>query len=239
MSWLSGPEIHALAGTLLQSLWEGAVVALVLAVTLCATRNSRIRYAASSVAMLVLLGGLVVTFTHLAPAPPNGEKVTVLGHKAGPAPASVGHLPMVSSRGAEAADYLSWVALIWMAGVFAFYLRGIAGWISARRLRTTGVCCAPEVWRTRMDRLGARLRLSRPVALLESSLAEVPVVVGYLRPVILMPVGLLAGLPVSQVEASCCMSWPISGATTIWSICCRCSRKGCCSIIRRFGGFRV
>lgn len=52
-----------------------------------------------------------------------------------------------------------------------------------------------------MQRLGARLRMARPVVLLESCLAEVPVVIGYLRPVILMPVGLMAGLPVGQVEA--------------------------------------
>ena len=61
--------------------------------------------------------------------------------------------------------------------------------------------CAPGFWQERLDRLGARLRLSRPVALLESCLAEVPVVIGYLRPVILMPVGLLAGLPAGQIEA--------------------------------------
>ncbi len=39
------------------------------------------------------------------------------------------------------------------------------------------------------------------MALLESSLAEVPVVVGYLRPAILLPVGMLAGMPASQIEA--------------------------------------
>ena len=45
------------------------------------------------------------------------------------------------------------------------------------------------------------MRLSRPVTLLESCLAEVPVVIGYVRPVILMPVGLLAGLPAGQIES--------------------------------------
>ena len=39
------------------------------------------------------------------------------------------------------------------------------------------------------------------VTLLESCLAEVPVVIGYVRPVILMPVGLLAGLPAGQIES--------------------------------------
>jgi bla regulator protein blaR1 len=80
-------------------------------------------------------------------------------------------------------------------------LRGVAGWMAARGLRRRGVCAATLFWQERIDRLGARMRLSRPVTLLESCVAEVPVVIGYIRPVILMPVGLLAGLPGGQVEA--------------------------------------
>ena len=101
----------------------------------------------------------------------------------------------------HAADYLPWLAPVWIAGVLFFHLRGMASWMAARRLRRRGVCAAAESWQARLDRLAARLRLSRPVTLLESCLAEVPVVIGYLRPVILMPVGLLAGLPAGQIES--------------------------------------
>jgi GWxTD domain-containing protein len=101
----------------------------------------------------------------------------------------------------RAADFLPWLAPFWILGVAIFHLRSLASWMAARRLRRTGVCLAPDHWRERLDRLRARVRLSRPVTLLESCLAEVPVVIGYVRPAILMPVGLLAGLPVGQVEA--------------------------------------
>ncbi|MGH9378771.1 MAG: hypothetical protein ACRD1I_08230, partial [Terriglobia bacterium] len=50
-------------------------------------------------------------------------------------------------------------------------------------------------------RLRLRLRVSRPVSLLESCLADVPVVLGHFRPFILVPAGLLAGLPSGQIEA--------------------------------------
>src|ERR1035437_1915338 len=73
--------------------------------------------------------------------------------------------------------------------------------MGAGRLRRRGVCAAAEFWQGRIDRLATRVRVSRPVSLLESCLAEVPVVIGYVRPVILMPVGLLAGLPAAQVES--------------------------------------
>jgi GWxTD domain-containing protein len=73
--------------------------------------------------------------------------------------------------------------------------------MAAQRVRGRGVCRAPDPWPQRLQHLSALLRVSRPVALLETCLADVPVVIGYLRPVILVPVGLLAGMPAAQVEA--------------------------------------
>ena len=101
----------------------------------------------------------------------------------------------------RAMDELAWLVPFWMAGVVLFYLRGMTSWLAARRLRRSGVCFAAEEWQDRLARLKQQLRVTQPVLLLESCLAEVPVVVGYLRPMILMPVGLIAGLPTAQVEA--------------------------------------
>src|SRR5262249_5026425 len=81
------------------------------------------------------------------------------------------------------------------------HCRAWAGGSAAGARGRTGVWGAPHPWRGPLGGLGSRLRLSRPVALLESCLADVPVVIGYVRPVILMPVGLLAGLPLAQIES--------------------------------------
>ena len=43
--------------------------------------------------------------------------------------------------------------------------------------------------------------VGRAVALLESALVEVPVVIGYLRPVVLLPAGMATGLSTEQVES--------------------------------------
>src|SRR4051812_42360962 len=60
----------ALGRTLLHSLWEGAVVALALAIVLSVARGPRLRYAAACAAMVATLAGMVVTFVRLAPAAP-------------------------------------------------------------------------------------------------------------------------------------------------------------------------
>ena len=51
------------------------------------------------------------------------------------------------------------------------------------------------------DALSARLGLTRTVRLLESTRLQVPVVVGWLRPVLLVPTAVLGGLSPQQLEA--------------------------------------
>src|SRR4029078_7357708 len=75
----------------------------------------------------------------------------------------------------------------------------LLAWISVQRLRRVGVPAA-GVWQQRLSGLAERMRVSKPVVLLESCLTDTPVLVGVFRPVILAPLGLLAGLPTQQVE---------------------------------------
>jgi GWxTD domain-containing protein len=195
-AWVQTPLAQAIGWTLVHSLWEGALVALVLAAALWAVRSSRARYAAACLAMLAMLAGFGFTFARLMPRQ-RSHVVTIARAVSLPAGFEEPKIPV--QRRAE--DFLPWLAPFWIAGVVIFHLRSLASWMSARRLRRTGVCLAPDLWRERLDRLGARVRLSRPVTLLESCLAEVPVVIGYVRPAILVPVGLLAGLPAGQIES--------------------------------------
>ena len=99
------------------------------------------------------------------------------------------------------APLLPWVVAVWLAGAMVFWLRLIGGWIFAERLRSSLVRPAPREWQQALDRLKNRIRVSRPVRLLVSSLVQAPAVVGWLRPVVLVPVGALAGLPPEQIEA--------------------------------------
>jgi GWxTD domain-containing protein len=197
-TWVQTPLAQAIGWTLFHSLWEGALVALALAVAFCAIRSSRARYAAACLAMLVMLAGFGFTFARLMPRQ-RSHAATIANTRG--ALLLAGLEAPKSLVQPSAADFLPWLAPFWMAGVVIFHLRSLASWMAARRLRRTGVCLAPDLWRERLDRLSARLRLSRPVTLLESCLAEVPVVIGYVRPAILMPVGLLAGLPAGQIES--------------------------------------
>ncbi|HVW08042.1 MAG TPA: GWxTD domain-containing protein [Bryobacteraceae bacterium] len=193
---MNTPLSEAIGRALLHSLWEGAAVALGLAIVLGAVRRPAVRYAAACAGMLAIVAAIGVTLSLVWPAPvarfaiPRGTF----------APAATGSgLPTPVST--KPADALGWLAPLWAAGVVLFYLRGAAGWFAARRLRRAGVCSAAAFWQERIAELAARMRVTKTVALLESALAETPVVIGHLRPVVLVPLGMLAGLPGAQVES--------------------------------------
>jgi len=198
-SLVGTPLAGAVGWTLLHSLWEGAILAVALAAVLMATRSPRVRYAAACAAMLVMLGGFGITFVRMMPE-------GVQSARAVKKPAFFPWNVATSADGGNPSDtvlaaVVPWLAPFWIAGVWIFYLRHVAGWISISRMRRRGVCGVSEHWQSELASLSARLHLTRPVVLLESCLADAPMVLGHFRPFILMPVGLLAGLPAAQVEA--------------------------------------
>ena len=190
--------MQALGWTLIHFLWEGALIALALATALGVLRpaSARVRYAAASFAMLAMLAAFALTLARLQPhlgrTPPPvptlpWSRLQPAGEASAPGPAS-------------SQDPLWFLAPLWMSGAALFSLRSIASWLAAQRLRRVGVCSAPEHWQRKLGQLASRIRLPRPVWLLESCLTDVPVVVGWLRPAILVPAGLLTGFPPAQVE---------------------------------------
>jgi GWxTD domain-containing protein len=190
---------YAVGWAVFDSLWEGAIVAAVLAVVLGLASSARARYNAACLAMCAIMLCFTVSFfasvSHTqAVQLDRNPFLGVWNPGAGGSPLSI-------ARGRRLADLLPWLAPFWMAGVLLFYLRHFTSWLAARRLLLTGVCCAPEFWQERLRLLVVRLRITRAVLLLESCLAEAPAMMGHLRPVILMPMGLLTGLPIVQIES--------------------------------------
>jgi beta-lactamase regulating signal transducer with metallopeptidase domain len=102
----------------------------------------------------------------------------------------------------EAAQpWLPWIVGLWTAGVALLALRLAVGWGMIRRLRRHGESPRDPVWSARLERLRVRLGVTAPVDLLCSAQAGVPMVIGWLKPVVLVPAGLLAGLTPHQLEA--------------------------------------
>lgn len=93
------------------------------------------------------------------------------------------------------------VVAVWAAGVMFGLLRLGAGWMVLRSQIAGAEALTDSAWLERMQRLRQALRISRPVQVLQSAAAAVPVAAGWLRPVILLPTGMCSGLTIPQMEA--------------------------------------
>ncbi len=93
------------------------------------------------------------------------------------------------------------LVFMWCLGVVLFALRPIVSWFTIRRLRSVGTYLVPEPVQSLFNKSVQRLGVRKSVEVLQSTLVQVPVVVGYWRPVVLLPASLITGLPANQLEA--------------------------------------
>jgi GWxTD domain-containing protein len=199
--WIHSPVARALGWALAHFVWEGAAIAMILAVALAIFPGSsaRLRYGlacAALVAMPIVFG---VTFAVSLPHSPARTIIRIPLPE--PSRVQFENAPPAPPESWKFSSLAAWAAPLWLTGVLGLLLYRFASWIAAQRLRRRGTSAAPKEWSRYVASLAVQLNISRPVALLESYLAEVPMVIGYLRPVILAPIGMLAGLPFDQVEA--------------------------------------
>ncbi len=202
------PLAHALGWTLLHFCWQGIVVAIVLASVLGLLRGGspQSRYAAACGALLLMVILPLATFARLAAAAQPARMVATdlaVGYRIPTnQDANFQNQPSWMDQLKEKLDLsMPWILCAWCAGVILLLLRLNLGLMAARRLRSAATQPAPEELHVMLHRLCRRLEIKRTVKLLSSALAQVPAVIGWLRPVILIPVGSLVGLSGSQVEA--------------------------------------
>ncbi len=215
--------VRGVGFALLHSLWQGGVLALLLAGVLPLLRRQRaeLRYAvaAGALATLVLAVGLTFGWYYHSAPPAGAAPVTsayVAGQPASAQMQGVGAAPVaelpanaaptrslawLQVAGNKIERYLPLVVGTWLLGLLLMSGRLAGGLLYAGRLRRAGTQALGAEWQQRLVALAGRAGLRRPVALLESARVAGPLVLGHLRPVILLPLGAVAGLSPSLLEA--------------------------------------
>lgn len=89
----------------------------------------------------------------------------------------------------------------WSLGVVLCSLRPLLGWWTLHRLQTLGVSAVSDDLAAMFQRASDRIGLRKAVRVLQSTLCQTPMVLGYFRPVVLLPVSLLTRIPPAQLEA--------------------------------------
>lgn len=190
--------IQAICWTLVHSLWQGLFFALVTGGVMLLTRQAgaAMRYNLICILFFLFLAVCTGTFLYeLAAASP--EKAAGIA-----AMEDMGRMTAwVDALGRYCSEHAVLIVWIWL---FVFTIKSLhmaGSYLYSQRVRHYGVSAAPGDWQQRVDQLCRQMGINRAVRLVESQMVKMPLVIGHLRPMILMPLGLMTGLPEEEIEA--------------------------------------
>ena len=217
----ASPAVYAIGWSLVQFAWQGTIVAAIAALVLVALSgaDARIRYWTACAAMLIMVALPIRTAVgaYMAMAPESGRNriAATAPTTTAPSVTETPDSPMPAtgttptgrtsdgSSWATALDLQSFIpviVMVWIVGVLALSIRIAGGWVLVRRMRRQSARASTELAAT-VNRIARQARLARPVRVIESAIVEVPAVVGWLRPVLLLPASAVIGLSPEQLEA--------------------------------------
>lgn len=207
--------IQALGWSLLHSLWQGAFLAIILGILLLFLRkfSSATRYLIIAFFMVLHVAIIPLNFiNHYHPVVSNSED----NLKVNPSePTSL----KVSKHDVQEQDYniitekvnqkftgyfdlhLPLIVTIWFVGVTILLLRYLAQLAYVQRLISHGVQPFPPQLYDVIRKLEEKINIHRNVKYLQTFRISSPMTVGWLKPVVLFPIGLFAKLDPSEVEA--------------------------------------
>jgi beta-lactamase regulating signal transducer with metallopeptidase domain len=95
---------------------------------------------------------------------------------------------------------LSLLAIAWLIGAGVRAVSAARAWGTVRRLRATAEP-APREWTRSLSRLASEMTIAVPVRLARSRLVQVPSLIGWRRPLVLLPSWLDEERPLAEIEA--------------------------------------
>ncbi|TDJ76780.1 MAG: hypothetical protein E2O39_02715 [Planctomycetota bacterium] len=185
----------AMGVAVLHFLWQGALIGLFAGLLLgtMRQRSSAERYAVASGAMLLCLLAFLASFTIALADISLATRASALQNSLATREFGAGLLMHSGTTGIAATCWA--VGALWMAVRFSLQCYG------AQRLKTTAVLEPDSTWQRAFHTLKEELGVSRNVRFLRSGLAQVPMVVGWFSPVVLVPASAFTGLTPDQLRS--------------------------------------
>jgi beta-lactamase regulating signal transducer with metallopeptidase domain/uncharacterized coiled-coil protein SlyX len=204
---LMSPTAQVITRTLFHSLWQsaGILILLLFVLRLVPAKHSALRYLLSYGSILILVITSCVTFI-------SGWQETQSIHSINTTNVFEFHaephkpeLPLLDASLSDRVDH--WVAAltpyiisVWIVGLVLFVLRLSGSWWLVYSLKKNSHP-ADDYLIEKIESLKKLLNVTRKVALAESWQVHAPMVIGFFKPMLLLPVGFASGLTTEQVEA--------------------------------------
>lgn len=192
---------NVLGATILASLWQSLIVFSGVRLLLWVLRHapSRVRYQAAAGGLAVLGAWFILTFYHQWQ---QQGTVTVVWETLAPAlSAAAGGAPVVVSSGWNGEMWLPVLGMLYLAGLICFTGKIARDVVMLVRIRRSRRVPFDPAWDHYLVTLKKAWKISRQVGLYLSRKIDIPIVVGYLKPVIYLPFSMASDLTGEQIEA--------------------------------------
>jgi beta-lactamase regulating signal transducer with metallopeptidase domain len=213
-NWFSQGVMHSLGWTLLHFLWQGAAVAALVAILMTLCRRASSRYLLAVAGLFVMLAAPVATFFFLpssiaasvltVPAATTNSSQVAAVHTAANRILVLSNLSLSKSKFSSlpsSLDALPWLVEAWLFGVALLSLRSAGGFLllehERRKQSTTPTMRVLAICRTLQQQLG----LDRAIHYCVCEWLQAPAVIGWFRPIVLLPVTALTGLSEEQLRS--------------------------------------
>ena len=205
--------INAIGWTIFHSIWQGALIAVILGVVLflASSRSANWRYAVSIIALVIFSLTATITFIQkYEPALEDKISSRVIPQKTvqvsevyfeNPIEQPTKTPGIIEQLKNYFRQNLSLFVLAWFLGFLFFLLRFAGTVLHLQRIRSYGLKELDVEWLYRSRQLSQKLGIDKFVYVYESARVKIPIALGYLKPIILLPIGMINGLPYTQVEA--------------------------------------
>lgn len=203
--------IQMFGWALLHSLWQGIILAIFLkgALSLLRKASANLRYllACLTLLLMLLLPISAALWSNLGKQNVDFGKTAFQNDKEVVPPGIILETNLSETESSYSLwinqaerQFLPWLVFIWLVGVFISSLRLLGVWTCTQQMKKDGKRVVLDQWRETLEKHCRQLRISKSVILFESSLVKIPTVIGWLKPVILIPSCALTGLTAQQFE---------------------------------------
>jgi len=205
-NWLSPSVMHSLGWTLLHFLWQGTAVAALAAVLMALCRRASARYALAVGSLVLMLAAPVATFFVLTSSGKSpGRRAPATSSPVAESQRATSNVAVRASSGFSrfppSLDTLPWLVEAWLLGVAFFGLRSAGGFLLLERERRKQCDTVSPLVLEMCRAMQRRLGLKRAVRYCECAWLQAPAVIGWFRPIVLLPVTALTGLSDDQLQS--------------------------------------
>ncbi|MES1222053.1 MAG: M56 family metallopeptidase [Bacteroidota bacterium] len=204
----TGKMITAITSMLVHSIWQGLLLAIIAAGMLLLIKkdNAAARYNLLMATGITFLLGCIITFTWKWDNNSSNDSIIFTNHLSTPlSQLFFGNLHSAQQILKYFNEFIfnnqQWIFISWFLVMVYKMIRIATAILYNRRMKTRQVFEPDPYWKNKVTALSKKLLIKKTVTLLQSGYCKVPVVTGHLKPFILIPIGLLAGLPGEQAEA--------------------------------------